>query len=229
MKNLIILFFFINSFGVIFPQANYTNFDHFFGIQLNTGLTFFNLNPLKNDFKSSVEMVSRNYNLPLQIQHLYPTNISWSGNVFWYFSPEFCLVLGPEYTSTRAFSMYEDYAGTFDLKSEIHQYYLSIGVRKHFNDVKIVQPLIGVNFGLVQFNFMNTMDLNVNNGQIKNHNSYEYLDNGYSIEIYTGLTYDIKIGVVELIASYRYVKLEEILIEPDNFNIKLGIKRGIFK
>ena len=119
MKFVFFLVILLLSFNFTYSQPDYSNFNHFFGVQINTGITFFSLDPLKEGFTNYVNRLSQYYSIPLEIQHLYPTNISWSAYFFWYFSPWVSMVLGPEYTGTRAYSLYEDFAGTLDLKSEV--------------------------------------------------------------------------------------------------------------
>jgi hypothetical protein len=230
MKNLSIylLLIFLNSDA--YPQSNYSEFNHFMGVQINTGITFFDLAPLKDNFNSYVNVIKGEYNIPLEVQRLYPANISWSFYLFWYFSPNASLIIGPEYTSTRAFSRYQDYAGTLDIKSEIKEIYLSFGIRVHFPDVKIVQPFVGVNAGFADVRYNDEIDLNINGVQLdNNYNKSSDGDYGYIIEPNIGFNYDIKFAVIEFIASYRYMNLDRFIINPDNINLRIGIQKGVFK
>lgn len=229
MKTIFLTIVFLISNIHILPQSDYNNFKHYYGIQINTGVTFFDLQPLKDGFNSSVDALRNNFNIPMDPQHLYPPNISWSGYLFWYISPRVSVVIGPEYTSTRAYLLYEDYAGTFDVKSEIKLYYLSLGYRVHFFEVPIVQPFMGMNASLARTDFELETKLNINNGQILESDHSDVVDTGYSFEPYFGFTYDLKYVVLELVAAYKIVMLDELLIAPDNFNIKLGVKVGVFK
>jgi len=224
---LIIISFILSSHSN--AQSNYNNFNHYYGVQVNTGVTFFDLEPLKDEFNASVDMIRNTYNIPMEVQDLYPPNISWSAYLFWYISPRSSIVIGPEYTSTRAYLMYQDYAGTFDVKSEIKLYYLSIGYRVHFFEVPIIQPFMGLNAGVAQTDFEMDSELNINNGQILETDHSEVTDVGYSFEPYLGCTYDLKYVVLELVTAYKIVMLDKLLIAPDNFNIKLGVKVGVFK
>jgi len=212
-----------------FSQADYNNFLKYYGVQINTGITFFDLQPLKDNFRYTVENFNRNYNLPIQIQKSYPANISWGANVFWYINQRASIVIGTEYTSSRAFSLYEDYSGTLDLKSEIKMYYLYIGFRFHIVETPIIQPFMGLNAGVAQTDFEMDSELNINNGQILETDHSEATDVGYSFEPYLGCTYDLKYVVLELVTAYKIVMLDKLLIAPDNFNIKLGVKVGVFK
>ncbi len=212
-----------------FSQADYNNFLKYYGVQINTGITFFDLQPLKDNFRYTVENFNRNYNLPLQIQKSYPANISWGANVFWYINQRASIVIGTEYTSSRAFSLYEDYSGTLDLKSEIKMYYLYIGFRFHIVETPIVQPFMGMNVGLAKADIDLEVDLNISNSLIKENDHSENSDTGYNIEPYIGCNYNLDFVVLEFVASYNTVHLEKFLIEPNTFNIKLGVKVGVFK
>ena len=229
MKILITLIVFIIISSQSFSQADYNNFTKYYGAQINTGITFFDLQPLKDDFRYSVENFRRQYNIPLPIQKSYPANISWGANVFWYFNQRSSIVIGGEYNSTRAFSMYEDYSGTLDLKSEFKMYYLYFGFRFHIVEAPIVQPFMGVNVGLTKTKINMEADLNIDDGLISEKDESEISDEGYIIEPYLGINYNLDFVVLELIAAYNTVHLSEFLIEPDNFNIKFGIKVGVFK
>jgi hypothetical protein len=229
MKILITLIVIIIISSQAFSQANYNNFTKYYGAQINTGITFFDLQPLKDDFRYSVENFRRQYNIPLPIQKSYPANIFWGANVFWYFNQQSSLVIGAEYNSTRAFSMYEDYSGTFDLKSEIKMYYLYLGFRFHIIEVPVVQPFMGVNVGLIKTDINMESDLNIDNGLISEKDESEISDEGYNIEPYLGINYNLDYVVLELITSYNTVNLTDLLIEPNNFNIKFGVKVGVFK
>ncbi len=229
MKYLLLTFLFLFPNKEVFTQTDYSNFKHFFGFQINSGVTIFSLTPLKNDFNNYVNEIKSSYNLPLEVQHLYPSNISWSGYLFWYFSPNVSLIIGPEYNSTRAFSRYEDYSGTLDIKSELNEIYLSLGIRVHFPESKILQPLFGFNFGLTQFKIENSTDINIGDGFLHTKEEFKISDYGYSIDTYVGFNYDIKIAVLQFSVSYKYLILERFLIEPNNFNLRIGIQKGIFK
>ena len=229
MKQLaLILILFIASTDA-FPQSNYSNFDHYFGVQINAGYTFYDLSPLKNNFNADVISIKQNYDVPLEVQRLYPNNISWSGYVFWYFSPGLSLVIGPEFTSTKAFSRYKDYAGTLDLKSEFREIYLGANIRKNFYKVKYLQPFIGGGLTLTHVSYKYNIDLTVNSEHVPNNNIVDYSDFGYGAEICAGFDCNIKIAILEFIASYKYVWLETLKINPNTFNIRLGIQKGIFK
>ena len=229
MKIIIIIFFFLFFVNESFPQSNYNNFTHYFGVQLNTGATFFNLSSLKDSFQNYVTSYKDNYNIPLKVQRLYPTNISWSFYFFWYFSQNFSLNFGPEYTSTRAFSRYSDYSGTLDIKGEIEEIYLSLGIKKHFPEVPYVQPFLGLTAGVTQFKFTNDVNLVINNIPQTNYNNFEDSDYGYFFELNTGFTYNINIAVLEFDAYYKMVNLDRFIIDPNNFSLQIGIKKGIFK
>jgi hypothetical protein len=229
MKLINILLAFIVCSIQSFSQADYNNFSKYYGVQINTGITFFDLQPLKDDFRYSVENFNRNYNLPLQIQKSYPANISWGANVFWYINQRASIVIGTEYTSTRAFSLYEDYAGTLDLKSEIKMYYLYAGFRFHIIEAPIVQPFMGINVGLAKTDIAMDADLNISNGLIVEKDHSENSDTGYNIEPYIGCNYNLDFVVLEFVASYNTVHLEQFLIEPNSLNLKFGVKVGVFK
>jgi len=226
VNNILLIFTLTNQF---YPQANYSNFNKYYGVQINTGITFFDLQPLKDGFTRTVKSISQEYNIPLVVQTLYPSNISWSGYLFWYISQSTSIIIGPEYTSTRAYSMYEDYAGTLDIKSEIKMYYLYLGFRVHIVESPIIQPLMGVNVGFTKTDFEIDTNLDINNGQIVDNDRSEDSDTGYSIEPYLGGTYDLNLVVLELVAAYKMVMLDRFEIEPENFNFKLGVKIGVFK
>lgn len=210
-------------------QADYNSFINYYGVQINTGITFFDLQPLKDDFRYTVENFNRQYNISLPIQKSYPANISWGANVFWYINQRASIVIGTEYTSTRAFSLYEDYAGTLDLKSEIKMYYLYVGFRFHIIEAPIVQPFMGINVGLAKTDIEMDADLNISNGLIVEKNHSENSDTGYNIEPYIGCNYNLDFVVLEIVAAYNTVHLEQFLIEPNNFNLKFGVKVGVFK
>ncbi len=229
MRYLCIVFIFLLPLGETFPQATYSDFDHFFGLQINSGVTFFDLSPMKEGFKSYVNGISKVYNIPLEVQRLFPTNISWSGYLFWYFSPRVSFIIGPEYASTRAFSRYEDYSGTLDIKSELREIYLIAGIRFHFPEVKMLKPLIGLNIGLTQYNYEDITDLNIREIKLNEINHSRETYDGYIFEISAGFNYDIKIAVMEFLISYRNVNLNNVVIKPDNYTIRLGIEKGIFK
>jgi hypothetical protein len=219
----------LSAFFSSYPQADYNNFTHYYGIQINTGITFFNLQPLKNSFSRSVEAFSREYNIPLEVQTLYPSNIIWSGYLFWYFSQNTSLIIGPEYTSTGAYSMYEDYAGTLDIKSGIKMYYLYLGFRVHIVELPIVQPFMGVNVGIAKTDIEMETNLNINNGQIVDNYKSEDSDTGYSIEPCLGGTYSLSPIVFELVLAYKFVNLQEFEIKPNSFNVMIGVKFGVYK
>lgn len=233
MKHLILFIILLTAVSVSFPQADYSNFNRYFGIQLNTGYTFFELNPLKDNFKANVDYLIKNYDIPLRIQRLYPNNLSWSGYLFWYFSPSTSLIIGPEFTSTKAFSRYQDYAGTLDLKSEFRQIYLSVDVRRHIHNVKYLQPFIGIGFALTGFYYDYNAELNINKDYVPannlNYSSFTYSDFGYCAELCAGFDYNLKIAVLEFIALYRYSWMETLNFNPNTFNIRLGIQKGFFK
>lgn len=229
MKIFLTLIVFISSSIQFFSQADYSNFKKYYGAQINTGIILFDLQPLKDDFRYTVENFRRQYNIPLPIQKSYPSNISWGANVFWYFNQQSSLVIGAEYNSTRAFSMYEDYSGTFDLKSEIKMYYLYLGFRFHIIEVPVVQPFMGVNVGLTKTKINIEADLNIDNGLISEKDESEISDEGYNIEPYLGINYNLNFIVLELVAAYNIIHLTDLKIEPDNFNFKFGVKVGVFK
>ena len=229
MKKLFLISLILISISVVNAQPDYNNFNRYFGIQVNTGITFFDLNNLKNGFSSALIQIRNQYYIPLEAQHLYPANICWSAYFFYYITPSTSLILGPEYTSTKAVSGYEDYAGTLDLKSELEEIYLSLGLKEHFNSVKFVQPLLGIKFGLTHFKYSEETSLNINDYDIHQDDKYETTDVGYIVEVEGGFTRDLNFVVLEVVLAYRYVHLETMEINPDNFTIRLGIKKGIFK
>ena len=138
------------------------------------------------------------------------------------------MIIGPEYTSTKAVSGYEDYAGSLDLKAEIKEIYLSIRFRQYLNQSRSLQPLLGFNVGLTHFTYSEEETLNIKSENIYQSNNSEVTDYGYTLEALAGITTDIDFAILEVIISYRYVSLENMLIQPDNINIRFGIKKGIF-
>lgn len=212
-----------------FCQKNYKNFNKFFGVQINVGITFYELDQLKSDFSQSITYFKQKHNIPLPIQHLYPNNINWSGYLFWYFSPSISILLGTEYTSTAAYSKYEDFYGTIDIKSEIEQYFINLGMRVHINNIEFVQPFFGFNVGLTRLDIENSNNISINNGQLFDQQSTKFIDEGYAIELITGINYGLDFALLEFAVTYRISELEVLQIEANNFNIKMGIKFGILK
>ena len=234
MKKLFLFLILIIAVSNSYPQVGYSNFNHYFGIQINAGYTFYDLSPLKDNFTYSVNSIKQSYNIPLVVQRLYPNNISWSGYLFWYFSPGLSLVLGPEFAITKAFSRYKDYAGTFDMSSALKQIYLSTEIRKNFNNVKYIQPFIGAGLALTHVSYNYNAALTFNNeyavfNNPYNSSNYDYSDDGYCADISAGFDYNIKIAVLEFITSYRYSWLGTLKIKPDTFTIRLGIQKGFFR
>jgi hypothetical protein len=234
MKKLFLLLILFITVPNSYPQSSYSKFNHYFGIQINAGYTFYDLSPLKDNFKAGVNSIAQSYDIPLEVQRLYPNNISWSGYLFWYFSPGLSLVFGPEFTSTKAFSRYKDYAGTLDLTSSFNQIYLSADIRKNFNNVRYLQPFIGAGLALTHVSYNYDAELTFNNEYAMYNNPYnssnsDYSDVGYCTEICAGFDYNINIAVLEFIATYRYTWLEILKINPDTFNIRLGIQKGFFR
>jgi hypothetical protein len=230
MKKVIVTLIILLTTSQLLPQKDYTNFRTFYGMQLNTGITFFKLDPLKEDFNNIVKEFITKYNIPLQIQHLYPANILWGGNFFWYTSRGWSVVFGAEFTGTEAYSMYEDYAGTLDIRGEISMTYVNAGFKKHFDEVEFIQPLIGLNLGIALYEYKTHLDLNINNGEHHETENFAFSDLGFDFELCAGFNYDMELAVIEFTTGYRYLKpISYEFFEQHNFNFRLGLKKGIFK
>jgi hypothetical protein len=125
--------------------------------------------------------------------------------------------------------MYEDYAGTLDIKSEIKMYYLYLGFRVHLVESPIIQPFFGVNLGLAKTEINTDVELKSNEGQFADSDHSENSDTGYSIGPCLGGAYSLTPVVLELVLAYKFVMLQQFEIEPENFNIMFGVKIGVFK
>ena len=159
-----ILLFTVITFSFLTAQDgnyNYYNFNQSIGIQFDVGYNNFNTTEAEKYFEQSVSSIQER-NISIEAQTLYPSNILWGGGVYYYPVPSLSLLLAGEFTKTKAYSLYGDYAGTIDLKSEINFFSIYFGVQKHFRDITSFEPFVGINVGTVrgEFNYEHNITYN---------------------------------------------------------------------
>lgn len=223
---------------------NYYNFNQSVGIQFNIGFNTFNSTNAEKYFeKSLIPLQERN--VLVEAQTLYPSNILLGGGVYYFPTRSLSLSLVAEFTNTKAYSLYGDYAGTIDIKSTISFISICFGLQKHFIDIFIIQPYVGIDAGIVRGEYNYESKILFNDFPEYSHSDELIYSNiGFKAEGYIGASYNLDFVIVSLQGGYKYclipkpdredvqgeVGSEDIPfdLETSGVVIKLSLRTGIF-
>lgn len=223
---------------------NYQNFNQSVGIQFDIGLNSFNSKKSEEYFEKSLEFYKEN-NVPLEAQTLYPSNILLGGGVYYFPIRSLSLSLSAEFTKTKAYSLYGDPFGTIDITSEINFFSVYAGLQKHFPDLFIFQPYLGIDAGVVrgEYNYQSKIFFN-DFSEYSRSSEVDFSGFGFKAEAYIGASYSLDILILSIQGGYKYYlvskpDLEDIPwqfrsenfpfdLEASGFVFKLILKTGVF-
>lgn len=201
MKIILFLFLYLST---LFCQEESEFPAHLTAVKFDFGITFMHTSEADNQFGELVKYY-QDRGIPMEVQTLYPFNSLIGGGFSYYLNRSLSLSLSAEYSKTKAFSLYSDFAGNIDLKSEISFISGSIGLQNDFKNIFILEPFLGLNIGIVDANFKESINIlfyEIPEGS----DNYEWSFSGVGLftKMYGGLSYDLNFVNLGLSAGYQY-------------------------
>jgi hypothetical protein len=219
-KSLLAFLFITNLLVAQDEKSTSDNFNQSLGIQFNVGFNSFNLSSAEEYFEKTL-LYFQELNVPVEAQTLYPANFLLGGGVYYFPSRSFSLSLVAEFTKTKAYSLYGDYAGTIDINSDISFFSISFGGQKHFIDVFIFQPYLGVDLSAVigEYNYVSKI-VYYELPDYSHNNEVSYSNFGFGSEGYFGLLYNFYYASIYLQCGYKYCYVPKPSNEEINWEFR---------
>jgi hypothetical protein len=122
------------------------------GFYFEAGYNFFKLEGVEENYKYVIEQYNSR-NIPVKTQKLFPWNGIFGGGMYFKMPDDINLLLGVNYTSSQAYSLYGDYSGELDIKGDVTSYLLYLGLQKIINEQASLSPIaeVGIAYGLSEF------------------------------------------------------------------------------
>jgi hypothetical protein len=242
---------FIVLFGMMsirtYPQK--IDSGRYFVIQPSVGYTMFALGDVR-DFYDEVLAMYDQMGVHIPTQKDYPGNIIFGISTMYNIPSVARFGIGGQYSWTKAYSGYEDYAGLLEVNSKISMVTIEAIVEKDIQATKTANIFLGLRGGVpfVNTEYSNSVSLKDFPGQVEE----VFLSgdgHGYTFEGYVGFNKSYKRFVFSVTAGYRISKVSEIdgtIIIPGEgsisgkldlehdlsgivFNSRIGYRFGPFK
>lgn len=181
-----------------------------FNVSLSLGFNTFALGDVRNFYNGLLEIYRTN-GIPIPTQREFPGNLLVGVSLLYSIPSVADIGLGSRYTWTRAFSSYDDYAGSADVNSKISMVTLEGIIQKEIAPESIVETYAGVRGGLVfgrtefsqRIAFNDQPDQNIDillSGTGK----------GYSVEGFIGVKRRLSNVVLGVCTGYRHSKVSDM-------------------
>jgi len=181
-----------------------------FSVSLSLGFNTFALDDVRNFYDGLLEIYRAN-GIPIPTQREFPGNLL-VGASFLYAVPSVVDIgLGGRYTWTRAFSSYEDYAGTANVDGKVTMFTLEGIIQKAFTPESDVNMYLGVRGGLVFGSSEYSQKIVFTT--VPNQNAEILLSasgKGFTAEGYIGANHRLNNIVLGASAGYRYAKISDM-------------------
>ncbi len=182
----------------------------YFLIQPSVGYTTLALGDV-NDFYDEVILMYGEYGLDIPTQQQYPGSVLVSLNGLYNVPSVLRVGIGSQYTRTKSYSGYEDYAGLLEIKSTISMLTLEAIVERDIESFKAGTLYVGARGG---FSFVNSDYTN----EISFYNypggaeeiTLSGDGHGFTIEPYIGFQRVVGNFSIGLTAGYRFAKVKKL-------------------
>lgn len=182
----------------------------YFVIQSSVGYTTLALGDV-NDFYDEIILIYGEYGLDIPTQKQYPGSILVSLNGLYNVPSVLRIGIGSQYTRTKSYSGYEDYAGLLEIKSTISMFILEAITERDIESSKAGTLYVGVRGGLSFVNSDYTNEISFNNypgGAEEITLSGD--GHGFTIEPYVGFQRIVGNFSIGLTAGYRFAKVKKL-------------------
>lgn len=181
-----------------------------FTVSLSLGFNTFALHDVRNFYNGLLEIYRTN-GIPIPTQREYPGNLLVGVSVLYTIPSVADIGLGSRYTWTRAFSSYEDYAGSANVNGKISMVTLEGIIQRDLTPESIVEMYVGVRGGLV-FGW-STFSQSIVFNDYPDQNVDILLSasgKGFSVEGFIGVKRRLSNVVLGVCTGYRYANLSDM-------------------
>lgn len=183
----------------------------YFVIQPSAGYTTFALGDVRDFYKSVLDVFDM-LGLHIPTQKEYPGNVIFGLTGMYNIPSVLRIGLGSQYTWTKAYSGYEDYAGLFEVNSKISMLTIEGVIERDIETTPTVNIFFGARggFSFVSSDYSNTISLN-DFSALTETISLRGDGRGYSVEGYVGFSRVFNTNfIVDVTAGYRVASVKEL-------------------
>lgn len=186
-----------------------------FHIQPTVGYNGFSLGDVA-DFHQAVVSSYNEVGIAVPTQRSFPGSPVYGVDVLCELSPGKRFGLGLRYTSTRAYSLYGDYAGTLDIVSTVSALTVETVSVVELSKAGSVRPVLGFRGGTVIGNVKTEEDLDL--GEVGSlYSELRGTGVGFSVEVFGGALFDAGPVTLGTHVGYRYGRVSRL-----NGSVRLG-------
>jgi hypothetical protein len=197
------------SAGVAQKRSSHDSIRYFL-IQPSVGYTTLALGDV-NDFYDEVILMYGEYGLDIPTQQQYPGSIVVGLNGLYNVPSVLRVGIGSQYTRTKSYSGYEDYAGLLEIKSTISMLTLEGIAERDIETFKAGTLYVGARggFSFVNSDYTNEISFNKYPGGAEEI-TLSGDGHGFTIEPYIGFQRIVGNFSIGLTAGYRFAKVKKL-------------------